>query len=84
MVVRLTFDSRISYVYVPDGYITDVKSLQCSFLEWVYDNPNCMVKAKGNTVFSFINAVVLRGKNEKAYVCPCENLCKQRILSINL
>ena len=66
MVVRLTFDSRISYVYVPDGYITDAKSLQCSFLEWVYDNPNCMVKAKGNTVFSFgendfvsfINAVV--------------------------
>ena len=92
MVVRLIFDSRISYVYVPDGYITDAKSLRCPFIEWVYDNPHCMVKAKGHTVFSFgendfvsfINAVVLRGKNEKAYVCPCENLCKQRILSINL
>ena len=35
MVVRLIFDSRISYVYVPDGYITDAKSLRCSFLEWV-------------------------------------------------
>ena len=46
MVVRLIFDSRISYVYVPDGYITDAKSLRCPFIEWVYDNPNCVEKTK--------------------------------------
>ena len=35
MILQLVFDANISYTYIPDGFIVDLKLLEKDFLEWV-------------------------------------------------
>lgn len=77
MNVELKFDLYSCTIFIPDGYVSDLRKLQASFLEWVQQQPECIVPAPGNQFgfaynenhfVEYINAVVLEESCEKAYV----------------
>lgn len=76
MYIDLIFDYYSKLLYIPDGYIHDVKTLQHSFLNWVSQQSECIVLRPGNMVgysydendfIEYINQVVLDNTTEKAY-----------------
>lgn len=76
MVIELKFDYYSRFVYIPDGYVYDLKNLELSFLDWMQDKPECIVHDSDNVLkFSFdendfveyVNMVVLNSCMEKAY-----------------
>lgn len=76
MNVELKFDYYSRMIYIPDGYVYDVKILQSSFLDWMQEQPECIVCAPDTQVgysyneddfLRYINSVVLKNSNEKAY-----------------
>lgn len=77
MILKLIFDADISYVFVPDGFIADLKLLEENFIEWVQSQPSCIAKVSNRYVgFSFsesdfvkyLNTAILGNCNEKAFV----------------
>ncbi len=77
MILQLEFDADISYIFIPDGFISDLKLLEKSFLEWVQSQPSCIEKfAKRYAGLSFsesdflkyLNTTVLENSNEKAFM----------------
>ena len=46
MIIELRFDYHSSFASAPDGYITNGKELQESFLSWVEDQPENIVITK--------------------------------------
>lgn len=77
MRIELAFDYYSRIIYVPDGYIKDFKQLQNSFLEWIQQQPDNIVKAPDNRwgysyneddFVRYINIEVLGDSKEKAYV----------------
>lgn len=79
MNIVLKFDHSTNTVFVPDGYISDVKELRLRFFDWLYDNPQYMTFDKkghaayaydATTFLSYINQVILCSSNEKAYFVP--------------
>lgn len=76
MNIELKFDYYSRMIYIPDGHVYDMKILQSSFLEWMQQQPECIVSAPNMQLgFSyneedflrFINSVVLKNSKEKAY-----------------
>ena len=76
MTVELRFDYDSRVIYIPDGYVDDLKILQSSFLDWMQEQPECIVCAPDMQVgysyneddfLRYINSVVLKNSNEKAY-----------------
>lgn len=76
MNLRLKFDYSTDMIYIPDGYIEDLKLFQSKFFEWLYENPDCMIYDKkgtpaysynATTVLDYINREVLYASREKAY-----------------
>ena len=76
MNIVLKFDYYSRTIYIPDGYIFDVKKMQVQFFEWLYDQPDCFIQDKnGNlsvsynedSVVKYINNVILCDSKEKAY-----------------
>ena len=79
MNIILAFDHSSTTIFVPDGYVSDVEHLRACFFDWLYDNPQYMTcDEKGHAVcaydamafLAYINQVILRASNEKAYVIP--------------
>lgn len=77
MILQLVFDASISYVYMPDGFISDLKLLEENFLDWVQAQPSCIVKVSNRYVgFSFsesdflkyLNTMIFDNCNEKAFM----------------
>ncbi len=77
MILQLEFDADISYIFIPDGFISDLKLLEKSFLEWVQSQPSCIEKiANKYAGFSFaesdflkyLNTTVLENCNKKAFM----------------
>lgn len=77
MVLQLLFDADTSYVFIPDGFISDLTLLEKNFLEWVQSQPSCIEKvAKKYCGLSFsesdflkyLNTTVLENCNEKAFM----------------
>ena len=77
MILQLVFDASISYVYIPNGFIVDLKLLERDFLEWVQSQPNCIKKVSNRYIgFSFsevdflkyLNTTIFDSCNEKAYM----------------
>ena len=74
MYIKLCFDVHDRIVYVPDGYIKDLKGLQNDFLDWVHNNPDCIEKTgkrygyryNEEEFLNYINSFVVSG-SEKAY-----------------
>ena len=46
MIIELRFDYHSSFASAPEGYITNGKELQESFLSWVEDQPENIVITK--------------------------------------
>ena len=79
MNIILAFDHSSTTIFVPDGYVSDVEHLRACFFDWLYDNPQYVTcDEKGHAVcaydamafLAYINQVILRSSNEKAYVIP--------------
>lgn len=76
MSIKIEFDYHSVIVFIPDGYIDNVCKLQEKFLEWVEEQPNCIIKDSSGVIvlaydekdfLKYINEVVLQNTNEKAY-----------------
>lgn len=77
MKVNLCFDYYSKIIYIPDGYITDLKKMQHSFFEWMDSQPPCLVD-KGvsydeDDFLKYVNNEVLMESREKAYVLSDES-----------
>ena len=92
MIIELRFDFGSSFVSVPDGYITNGKELQESFLSWVEDQPENIVITKGGRaavsysdedISKYINSVLLCDSREKACLIPKEKVRKPVEFSIS-
>lgn len=76
MKIKLIFDVSQYMLYVPDGYVTSVKSLQVNFLDWCETQRDALGNAPGNKlgyVYSkelflrYVNEVLLENSTEIAY-----------------
>ncbi len=75
MNIELKFDYDSSVIYIPDGCVFDAKELQQSFLEWMQNQPECIIKSgysyNEEDFLRYINNVMLKNSKEKAYFLPC-------------
>ena len=85
MIIKLRFDYHSSFASVPDGYITNGKELQESFLSWVEDQQENIVITKDGRaavgysdedIIKYLNSVLLCDSREKAYMIPKEKVRK--------
>ena len=76
MNIKVEFDYHYKIIYVPNGYIENVTKLQKMFLEWVAEQPECVVNDPSDAIalsynekdfLRFINDVILQRTTEKAY-----------------
>lgn len=76
MKLILQFDIKREAIYLPDGFVYDIKSLQCDFFEWAEEQSDTYVKGPGrmvsrhyscNSFLRYINECVLADVTEKAY-----------------
>ncbi len=77
MNLQLIITTDKYYLFVPDGYISDLHKFRDSFLSWVAEQPdNNVILEHGpralsfgyNDVLRYINEVLLLDCNEKAYL----------------
>ena len=92
MIIELRFDYGSSFASVPDGYITNGKELQESFLSWVEDQPeNIIITKDGRAavgysdedIIKYLNSVLLCDSKEKAYLITKEKVRKPIKFSIS-
>ena len=92
MIIELRFDFGSSFVSVPNGYITNGKELQESFLSWVEDQPENIVITKDGRaavgysdedIIKYLNSVLLCDSKEKAYLITKEKVKKPIKFSIS-
>lgn len=87
MNIKLKFDCYSRNVYIPDGYVTELSTLKTSFLDWMKQQPECIVELSKKQIgysynernfVKYVNDVILKDSKEKAYfVSPSEkNRCK--------
>ncbi len=76
MYIELTFDYYSKVLYIPDGYIYDLKFIQDSFISWISKQSSCIINtpdAQSGFNFNeadflkFINSEILKNSTEKAY-----------------
>lgn len=76
MKLIIHFDIDIDTVYIPDGYISNIRTLQNSFLEWADDQQETFVCGPGKLIckrytcelfLRYLNEQVLAEHREKAY-----------------
>lgn len=76
MIIELRFDYYLCALYVPNGVIRDISTLQKSFFDWVAEQASCInVTSSGNLAYCYdendflryLNDVVLEKYCEKAY-----------------
>lgn len=76
MLLELKFDYHSQAMHIPDGFISDLKSLQMEFLDWVEEQPECIVNSVGkgyaysynaDDFMRYINDIILKDSAEKAY-----------------
>ena len=76
MKIHLVFDISHSILYVPDGYVSDLKALQNGFFDWCDTQEDAYVAEPGKLFYwcyskelflRYINEEVLRESREVAY-----------------
>lgn len=89
MNVELRFDYYSRNLYIPDGYIYDLKKIQEDFFDWLQEQSGCIIRLrkKGyaysyneNDFERFINEVILKDSQEKAYFVFREHKQKENVL----
>ena len=92
MIIELQFDYHSSFASVPDGYITNGKELQESFLSWGEDHPeNIIITKDGRAavgysdedIIKYLNSVLLCDSKEKAYLITKQKVRKPIKFSIS-
>ena len=73
MKIELEFDFEPTVIYVPDGYVKNLKSLQQDFFSWMYDREEYVTEFGGyeydeSAFLRYVNEVVLINSDEKAYI----------------
>lgn len=77
MIIKIKFDYHFAIVVIPDKSLSNVNGLQESFLEWVEEQPDCVIeRSHGKLALSynefdvlrFVNEKLLVNSNEKAYL----------------
>lgn len=80
MNIILKFDIESYCLYIPDGFVSDIKLLQSGFFEWIENQPICgpsrgpkdAVCFGAVNFLQYINDVVLSDTHERAYfVAKC-------------
>ena len=76
MNIELSFDYYSRMIYIPDGIVRDTQELQRSFLDWMQQQPECLVATSNmqlgfsyneDDFLRYINSVILVNSKEKAY-----------------
>lgn len=76
MILKLRFDVMEEAVFIPDGYVHDVKILQRDFFEWAEDQSETFVSGPGGMIcrryscdlfLRYVNTCILAQANEMAY-----------------
>lgn len=92
IISKACFDYHSSFASVPDGYITNGKELQESFLSWMEDQPENIVITKDERaavgysdedIIKYLNSVLLCDSKEKAYLITKEKVRKPIKFSIS-
>ena len=74
MNIILEFDYYSKIMYIPDGYINDLKEVYLNFFEWLYDESDCYTESMLGVNYDeqdfirYINEVILIESREKAYI----------------
>ncbi len=77
MNIELRFDYYSQIIFIPDEYIKNFDTLQVSFLEWVKEQPDCIIKGPDsslalsydeNDFVKYVNDVLLKDSREKSYL----------------
>lgn len=73
MKIELEFDFEAKMIYVPDGYIKNLKTFRLDFFHWMYDQDEYVTEFGGyeydeRAVLKYINEVMLACSDEKAYL----------------
>ena len=72
MNVYITHDFERHLVYIPDGYTGSMEKLRDDFLDWVGEQPECILNGGicfgHETFLRYLNEVLLKEVNEKAYL----------------
>ena len=88
MKIRLKFDYTSSLIYIPDGFVLDIKLLQMNFLKWVEEQPECILLDKtgacgisysSDDFLRYVNDELLYETSEKAYYIKEAKNTKTRI-----
>lgn len=79
MNVLLEFDYSNHLVYIPDGYILDIRKTQLDFFEWLYRQEKNMLASNtgqmgcaysADDFLQYINDIILKESSECAYFVP--------------
>ena len=76
MNIELRFDYHSQIICIPDNTIKNICDLQKLFLEWVEEQPDCVIKGHNsklalsyneNDFLKYINEVILKESDEIAF-----------------
>ncbi len=85
MYIELDFDFYSAVVFLPDGMLGKMDDLQESFLEWVSDQPDCLIELPGHILglryneedfIKYVNEELLKDYNERAYLVQRQKCIK--------
>lgn len=76
MIVLIKFDLEQYKIYIPDGYILNLKNIRSDFYELIDCQPECIIYDKSNAILAygvddflkFLNETIFTGCKEKAYI----------------
>ena len=75
MIIELRFDYHSSFASVPDGYITNGKELQESFLSWVEDQPeNIIITKDGRAAVGYSDEDIIKATPHNAARADSEKI----------
>lgn len=86
MNVLLQFDYEDHLLHIPDGYISDIHRTHQEFYSWLYQQEKNMVESANGYLgcaycaddfLEYVNTVVLKNSNERAYFIPHGHINKR-------
>ena len=87
MKVILQFDYYSNIMYIPDGYIKDLNEMHMNFFDWLSEQSECYISKNGVCGLSYnemdflkyVNEVILKESDEKAYITKNIRKSKQKV-----
>lgn len=87
MKINLQFDYHSRIIYIPDGYVNDIRETQQCFFEWLYEQSEYIIKRENRISFEynedvflkFVNEEILVNSKERAYFIKTESKTPKKI-----